>query len=292
MDEAIKHHLQKDIKERTRLTGGYTFETWLLTLSDNEKVIFRTQRDFKTTGGREIIIADVLEREKFFYDTVNKEIGHTCPQVYVVDGTKTHFDMPFCLMEYIEGTPPPLNDEIGYKIGETVAKINGIKIDPTHPYIADRGSWEDFFANRLYERLIANITSGVITQDEINKIISRLRQKKAKETLSFLHLDMRRVNMIYSNGKIFILDAENCEFGDPLFELATIDNADELYPAVLEGYKNACHADINLDDDLYLFYKMERAALVLYVFTEEVKNDPESRQLYLKKFNELKERLL
>jgi len=92
MEKAIRHHIGKGITEKVRLTGGYDFETWLLTLSGNEKVVFRTQRDFVTGGGKEIVIADVLEREKFFYENVNSKIGHICPDVFVVDGTREHYE--------------------------------------------------------------------------------------------------------------------------------------------------------------------------------------------------------
>jgi len=118
-----------------------------------------------------------------------------------------------------------------------------------------------------------------------------MRVKKAVSTLSFLHLDMRRVNMIYNNGKISLIDAENCEFGDPLYELAVIDCGDELNQAVLDGYKNAFAGNIDLDSELYYYYKMERMALVLHVFMNVVKTEPEATQKYLSVFNELKNRL-
>ena len=85
MDKAIKHYFNKNILTKERLTGGYTFETWLLTLSDGEQLVFRTQKDFVTGGGRQIIIAGILERERFFYEHVNNNLGHICPEVYVVD---------------------------------------------------------------------------------------------------------------------------------------------------------------------------------------------------------------
>jgi aminoglycoside phosphotransferase (APT) family kinase protein len=300
MDRAIKHHLGKDIKEQTRLTGGYTFQTWLLTLSDDTKVVFRTQKDFDTGGGRKIIIADVLERERYFYNTVNKNIGRICPEVFVIDSTREHLDMSYCIMEYIEGTPLALcfrdfdtrtKNDILYKIGGIAAKINGIEIDGSHPYVSDRNSWEEYIADRLYERFKPFICE-IITQTEADKITNSMRRKKAAKTLSFVHLDLRHVNMIYNNGDIFVLDAENCEFGDPLFELATIDVAGELGEPLLKGYNDVLGGEINLDDELYLFYKMERLALVLYVFMEEIKNDAKLTEYYLQGFLDIKNKLL
>ena len=302
MDNAIKYHLKKEIIGRERLTGGYTFQTWLLTLSDNQKVVFRTQRDFDTGGGRRIVIADVLEREKFFYDEVNKNIGRICPEVLVVDSTHEHLDTSYCIMEYIEGTPLNLcfkdfdvqtQNDIYYIIGGIAAKINSLEIDSNHPYVSDRHSWEEYIADRLCERLKPFIGNNeIITQSEVNKITNSLRQKKAAKTLSFVHIDMRHVNMIYNDGNIYLLDAENCEFGDPLFDLATIDVAGEMSEFLIKGYNDVSGAKINLDDELYLFYKMERLALVLYVFMDEIKNNPKFTEYYLQRFLETKNKLL
>ena len=301
MDTAIKHHFGKDIKEQIQLTGGWTYQTWLLTLSDNKKVVFRTQRDFETAGGRKIIIADILQREKFFYDTVNKRIGHICPEVYAIDGTREYHENSYCIMEYIDGIPlnscfpnfdKKKQNDILFKIGETAAKINEIEIDKTHPYVKSRNSWEDYIANRIYERISPLVKYEIITLDEANRITENMRHKKAKNTLSFLHLDMRHCNMIYNNGEIFVLDAENCEFGDPLHELAVIDvGMRGLDAELLEGYKSIC-SDIDITDEIYFYYKLERLGLVVDVYINEIPDDSEGRQYYLKEFNETKNVLL
>jgi fructosamine-3-kinase len=301
MDEAVKYHLGKNIKEKIRLEGGYTFQTWLLILSDNQKVVFRGQRDFDTGGGRKIIISDVLEREKYFYDTVNQVIGHICPKIYVIDSTLKYYDMSYCIMEYIEGIPLiscfnnfdiKTRNDILIKIGKIAAMINSIEIDINHQYIANRKSWEEYVSNRLKERFKALENNNVITQEEIEKICENMRFKKASNNKSFLHLDMRHANMIYNNGSLFILDAENCEFGDPLFDLATIDVAGEIDPILINSYKETYVENIDLDSELYQYYKMERLALVLSVFMNEVKNDIKSTQEYLLKFNNNKKKLL
>jgi hypothetical protein len=304
MDGAIKHHFNKDIKEKIRLTGGWR-ETWLLVLADNQKIVFHTHSDGTTSGGREILMADMFEREKFFYNNVNKKLGHICPESYVVDGTKEYYDKSFHVSEYIEGKKlssclredfdEKTKNDIYYKIGEISAKINQIEIDPNHPYVISRNSWEEYIAGRLYERLIPLVKNGFITLDEINKITDNMRNKKATHTLSFTHLDMRHCNMIYkrgigdsSMGDIFILDAENCEFGDPLHELAVIDVAQEINDYLIEGYKSV-FKDINLDSELYFYYKLERLGLVLDIHFNMI-NAPS--QFYLNVFNEVKEIIL
>ena len=301
MEKAIKYHLQNEIKQRIKLTGGMTFETWLLVLSDNKKVVFRTQCDFTTMGGRKIIISDVLEREKFFYENVNKNLGSVCPKVYVVDGTKQYYEHSFQIMEYIEGqklrqylkeNPDEQTlKKVSRKIGEITANINQIKIDVTHPYVSKRDSWENYVAKRLHERLIGLVEYNVITPDEINKITKNMRNRKAEHTLSFLHLDMRHCNMIINNGEIFVLDAENCEFGDPLHELAAIDVGQECNDNLIEGYKSVFQ-NINLDSELYYYYKMERLGLVLGLYLTVLQNDIVGKELYLNEFYATKGRVL
>ena len=101
--------------------------------------------------------------------------------------------------------------------------------------------------------------------------------------MSFLHLDLRFINMIYNNGHIYLVDAENCEFGDPLFDLAVIDINDTMTESFLAGYTNSSGCRPNIDSDLFLYYKLERLALIVHVFMNEVKDHGLAR-LYLAKF--------
>jgi aminoglycoside phosphotransferase (APT) family kinase protein len=263
--------------------------------------VFRTQKDFKTSGGRDIIIAEILEREKFFYDNINKKLGHICPEVYVVDGTREYHENAYQISEYIEGKnlsdcfrddfDEQTKKDINYKIGEMAARINAIEIDKSHPYIASRSSWEDYMARRLYERLIDFVKFDMIKPDEINKIVNNMRNKKSDKTLSFLHLDMGGgANMIYNNGKIFLLDAENCEFGNPLHELAVIDvRTQGISPDLIAGYKSVTDIDIS---DLYYYCKLERLGLVAGLYIAGILNDTAGKEYYLKEFKEVKSCIL
>jgi len=294
MDDAVKKHFNCDIAEKTRLEGGYTFHTWLLTFTNGRKVVFRTQKNFKTSSGRDIIITDVFEREAFFYKTINDTIGHVCPNIYLIDGTCEYFEMPYQISEYLPGQRLDLCEDIDifFKYGELAAKIGCIEIDENHKYITERGVWEEFMANRLYERLFPLVKNDVISLPEINEITKIMRNSKAKKNLSFLHLDMRFVNMIYNNGNIFLIDAENCEFGDPLFELAVIDMSNCINDSFLEGYISVSRKMPDITSDLFHLYKMERLALVYDLFLNVITNDKASTELYATKFKELKKIIL
>jgi fructosamine-3-kinase len=179
-----------------------------------------------------------------------------------------------------------------YKIGEIAAKINRIEIDSSHRYISSRGLWNEYIAKRLRERLEPLIHNEIITRDEIEQIAKIMLSITVKQSLSFLHLDMRRVNMIYDKGNIYVLDAENSEFGDPLFEIAVIDVGNELEPDLMKGYKSVSGDSFELEGELYNLYKMERQALVTHIFLNIVKNEPQLTELYLRKFYEVKNKLL
>jgi aminoglycoside phosphotransferase (APT) family kinase protein len=300
MDIAIKEHFHEGIKEKIPLTGGYSFETWLLTLQNGQKVVFRTAPDSEISGGKKIIVSEIFKREKFFYDNLNRR-EHICPVVYVIDDSYKYYDKPYQISEFIEGTPLNLcfdnfdrevKNNIYYKIGQITAKINNLELDKNHDYISQRDSWEEFITSRLIERLIPLMKDKLITFEEIDKITNSLRRRKAQRTLSFLHLDMRFPNMIYNNGEIFILDAENCEFGDPLYELAIIEITGHLTESFLKGYKSIYGNQVNLDDDLFYYYKMERQAALVNLFMNIIKKDEKSTERCLENFQILKFKLL
>lgn len=254
MDRAVKHYFNKDIKEKIRLPNGWK-EIWLLVLSDNQKVVFRTYK-IRPGIAKDVIeecnkkLADIYKREQFFYENVNKKLGHICPNVYIVDDTCEYYENPYQLMEYIEGKnlsacikedfDEQMKQDVYYKIGEITARINSVEINKNHSYITSRNSWEEYFANKLHERLIPLVQNNFITTVEIDKICENMRNKKATHTRSFTHLDIRPQNMIFNKGDIFVIDAEECEFGDPLNELAFIDlewKMWEMYDYLLKGYK-------------------------------------------------------
>ena len=228
---------------------------------------------------------------------MNKNIGRVCPEVYAVDGTREYFEKPFCVMEYIEGAPLNLcygsfdnrtRSKISYQIGELAAKINFIGLDENHKYISERGPWNIYMAERLRERLTPLVENELISRGEINEIAEYMRANAPENANSFLHLDIRRVNIIYNGGEIFLLDAENCEFGDPLCELAVINVGGELDRNVIEGYKSVGGRAPEVESKLYRCYFIERVALVADVFINVIKTDARAAETYSRRFNDAK----
>ena len=292
IEDAVHHHFRKDITEKARMNNGWK-ETWLLTLSDGQKLIFRACRDY----------ADLFEREKFFYDRVNERLGRICPEVYVIDGTCEYYDCSFQISEYLAGKSlrKCLQEDFGerekreiyYRIGETAALINQIEIDREHPYVSARGSWEAFFADTLLrpqlERIVKN---DLITEAEVGAICDTMRSKKAKKSLSFLHRDIRPDNLIYNDGKLYVIDAETCEFGDPLCELSRIENEWhywEMYDCLQGGYRSV--SELDTGSELFGFYQLELLGEVLDMHCNHGCRNS-TTPYFLNKFNRIKNTLL
>ena len=98
--------------------------------------------------------------------------------------------------------------------------------------------------------------------------------------------------MIYNDGKIFVIDAEEGEFGDPLNDLARINlewHYWEMYDCLLNGYKSV--EDIDTDNELFGFYQLERLGEVLDMhYNHGCMNS--TTPYFLNRFNEIKEKVL
>ena len=292
LNKIIKHHFNTDIKEKHELPECRK-EGYLLVLANDKKVIFRAQNDYY----------ELFLREKFFYDNINQRYDKICPEVYVVDGTQKLYDKPYQISEYIDGVLAEtylLDDNISKKdkrslyckIGETIAHINKIEISPDHPYVANRISNEDFFARKIEVQLNQLIKNNLVTNEEIDNILTIMRSKKAKHTLSFLHRDFRPMNMILNGNKLFVIDAETCEFGDPLNEIAFMSlewTYWDMFDAVIEGYKSVF--DIDVENELIDFYILESLGETLDMhFNYDCSN--RLTNYFLEMFNQLKRKII
>ena len=293
-----RRHFDADVVSSAPLTGGYTFDTRLLTLSDGRRVVFRTCADFDTGGGRRIVIRDVLEREKFFYDNANERIGPVCPRVCAVGGP-AEYGAAYMFYDYIDGAPldrcfggltAKQQREAAYRHGELAASVGMMEIDAGHPYVTSRGRWQDYFADRLSERLKPLITIGMMTARDVDGLADGFRDKQLERTLSFIHLDIRHGNMIYNGGDISLIDAENCEFGDPLFELAVTEMNGYHDEAFAAGYANIAGRRPETDSELFYYYKLERLGLVLHVYLNEVR-DASAAAPFVRQFNDVMKKL-
>lgn len=299
MKNAIELHTKKKIDEQIQITGGYSFETWLIILEDGSKVIFRTGKDAVIEGGRQFIVSDIFEREAHFYETINKAYNHRCPEILIIDDTLSLYSQPYQIMSYLPGVPlnhylPQVNDEIMhriyYGIGKLAAETNGLEISSAHSLYQSE-PWEIRFQRKFAERLTPIVKSQVVSKSEERLLLSQLNTLKANKTNALLHLDIRLPNLIYHDDVIHLIDAENCDVGDPLYELAVISVAGILNNHFLRGYKAVCDYDLHLDSPLFKFYRFERLAALVNLFLNILRNDQLAKPV-TDSLNRLKDEIL
>ena len=263
MQEAIKHYFNKDIIDKTRLQNGWK-ESWLLTLSDGQNIVFRTCEDY----------TEFFEREKIFYNTSNNSVGKVCPEVYVVDGSFEYYDKSFQISEYIKGdslrtvlesADTNYKTTLYYELGRTIAKINRIEVNPHDNELFNSEPWLTYYINELMKpQLLRIVGNKLITIEQIERLCKNISKQQPISTQCLLHRDIRPDNIICRDDKMFVIDAETCELGDPLNELARINlqwHYWENYDSLLKGYKSIF--DIDTECELFYCYQLEQLAEIL-----------------------------
>ena len=103
MQRTIELHFNKKIIEQVQFKSGFSFETWLVTLEDGSKVVFRTGKD---------------------------------SEILLIDRAMQVYNQPYQIMSYISGDPldcylPEVNEvlknKIYYAIGRITAEINDLE---------------------------------------------------------------------------------------------------------------------------------------------------------------------
>ena len=277
----------QSIIERQKISGGFSFETWKVTLEDGENLILRTAPKIKIENGKVFDPFEIFQREKSFYSLVNNEYPGRCPEVYEIIENYLSEDQAYQVMSYLEGTSIDKHirtlDNSGKKlilkeIGIITAEINNIK--PEEISNLNLGDWRKVFEKMLLERLNPLVDLDLLDVSHKDLILQTYLNQKIKNNKSLLHLDMRLTNLIYSEPNIHVIDSEHCRIGDPLYELAIVDVAGLLTKDFLEGYFSRTDFDLNIDSTIYKVYKLERLGALVYLFKCIVKNEEMFKNIY------------
>lgn len=279
-----------------RMSGGISFCTYKIETENDKAYVFRYGENYVNSGGRYIDIGKTFKREKYFFDTIASKMAIKVPHIYYVDDSLEEFEYIYEIYDYIEGcsleeiSDKKIEEEIYYQIGKIIARINKIKLDDDK-FIEEK--WETFFSRRLKERLIPLKKENLINDDEIQTICSFFEKYNYTGDRAFLHLDVRKGNIIYNNGMIGLIDAENAEFGDPLFELARIDVYGEMNTFFYRGYMDEMGIErIERETVLYHGYKFEALAFLANVFINEIEVEEETVRNMKNDIIQLKEKIL
>ena len=298
MNEAIKKYYSTYILSKQELSGGVSFKTYLLELGNNKKVIFRAGNDYITSLNERIFIADIFRREQIFYDALRGQLMVDLPKVHVIDSSKRYYHSIFEIYDYMEGVP--LNQVIlsqdsikivYYEIGKIVGKMHKYMVPGEQKIFLRSEKWNVFFAKRLKLRLTPLIRNGLIIQEEIEYINHKCQimiPTMIKE--SFLHLDIRFNNFLYTDKISALIDAENFEMGDYLFELARIEVYGLQNDFFIAGYASECPGMVlDRESIIYKMYKFETISFLLNVFMNDLKIADDSTAKLIQEFYEIKQ---
>lgn len=284
------------VTEFVKLSGGISFNTYKAVTESGKAYIFRYGEDYTNSGGRYISIAETFRREKYFFDAVSGMLSIKVPHIYLVDDSRTRFDCVYEIYDYIDGHSleelgNDVNDTVYFRVGKAIAHINMTELGDGF----NTEDWGTFFSARLRERLIPLVADGLFAESEIRTICSFYMDYDYPDHRALLHLDVRKGNILYDryNGSIGLIDAENAEFGDPLFEIARIDVYNEMKEAFYAGYMEEMGVEsIDRESILYQGYKLESLAFLTNVFIHEIDAEEEAVESMTRQTLRLKNRIL
>ena len=279
-----------------KLSGGISFNTYKVLTESGKAYVFRYGEDYVNSGGRHIDIAQTFRREKFFFDTVSDRLQIKVPHIYLIDDSRTRFDYVYEIYDFITGHSleelgNDAADAVYFQVGKAVAQINMTELSNS----CHTEDWGTFFSLRLMERLIPLVKDGLFSEDEINVICPFFKKLDYPAAKAFLHLDIRKGNILYDKhtGTIGLIDAENAEFGDPLFEIARIDVYSEMKDAFYAGYLEEMNLErIDRSSIRYHGYELESLAFLTNVFIYEIDADNETVESMISRTLRLKNKLL
>jgi len=298
MKEIVENLIGKKVISCSELIGGFSFETWLVEIENEKKIIFRTAEETEVPNGKKFVPLDIFKKEENFYNLVNELYPNRCPKILSIE--KRDNEKAFQIMSYIEGEPLDKyitkidkfkRKEILKDIGRIVAEINNIKPSIKLDKSTSNISWKELFCTLLNERLNPLLRDALVSSDEVDRLNHTLENHKLENSKSLLHLDMRLPNLIYKDGVIHVIDSENCLMGDPLYEIAIISVAGLLTDDFIEGYKIATEYSLDLKSVLFELYKLEREAALVNLF-KNILNDEERFENSYAAFTKTKEKIL
>ena len=279
-----------------KLSGGISFNTYKVLTGSGKTYVFRCGEDYVNPGGRHIDIAQTFRREKYFFDTISDRLQIKVPHIYFVDDSRTRFDYVYEIYDFIAGhsleeLENDAADAVYFQVGKAVAQINMTELCNS----CHTEDWGTFFSFRLEERLIPLEKDRLFNEDEINVICSFFKKLDYPAAKAFLHLDIRKGNILYDKdtGTTGLIDAENAEFGDPMFEIARIDVYGEMKDAFYSGYMEEMNLErIDRSSIRYHGYELESLAFLANVFIHEIDVKKETVESMISRVLRLKARIL
>jgi aminoglycoside phosphotransferase (APT) family kinase protein len=287
MKENLQEYLQKylfpndqlTIEEFNQASGGWTDETYVLTVRTIEQSIGCVVRKLKK--GSLLSAERNLVQQYSLLEILSRSTKLPVPKVYKLEEDSSIIGGEFIIMEKLEGrsyVPWSKEGKAFFKIASTDTDIpkqfanhlialhnlqyKNIGIDQV---FEDHGLGRGFIDRKLSELESLYLKYKIIYDPVMTDALEWLKQHRpAAQRLSLIHGDYRTGNMLYKENQLSgILDWEAAEIGDPLMDVAYIcAKANQMDSSL------ACYL---LDKEWFLDYYAKKTGLavetkVLYYF--------------------------
>lgn len=149
--------------------------------------------------------------------------GLPVPRVYAFEDSNRILDKPFIIMEKVEQTSPEDGQRLVEEAARSLAEIHGVKSVELRGILESRGDYPRRELEGIKLLAAALIFSTVGPPASIIRCLRYVGPLDAKlsEGRAFLiHGDYNFDNIIYSNGRAYIIDWESAEIAEPTFDVA------------------------------------------------------------------------
>jgi aminoglycoside phosphotransferase (APT) family kinase protein len=210
----------------TAIGDGHSNLTYRLTLGDQALVLRRPPPPPLPPGAHDVL------REAQLLSALGPA-GLAVPRIFAIGQAGELFDVPFYLMDYVEGTvitgampaefaAPEAQRELGEAFVDGLIALH--RIDPASVGLSDFGRPEGFNARHL-KRIAGLVTQDGAIRSEFAEVHGWLAANVPAEIgAAIVHNDYRLGNVMWRKGRpaqlAAILDWELAALGDPMMDFA------------------------------------------------------------------------
>jgi aminoglycoside phosphotransferase (APT) family kinase protein len=194
--------------------------------------------------------------EKNIHKLIDEKVR--TPKLIYAD--ELHSPWAYAIFEFISGTPiynvpTEQKESLSYELGRTLASIHSFKL-PEAGLFEEGMTIGHAFANGsspYFEKTVSVLTEGKYIQERLGKqLVQKMLQFATQNKMFFptieedhvclTHADFKPVNLIYKEGKVYVLDWEFAHAGVGILDFAILLRHRNQFPydsnALVKGYRD------------------------------------------------------
>jgi len=157
------------------------------------------------------------------------------PEAYLLEESGKILGKPFIIMEKINNTQPKDEQQLIDAVAYSLVKVHEVKPSELKNILEDKGNYPQRELDELKTLAVLStfLTIGASASFmKYIKYISFLKPRAPKGRAFLVHGDYGFDNIIYSNGKAYVIDWESADIAEPTFDVAYICNFLDFYEQV------------------------------------------------------------